>query len=867
MKKTFASQSDSFLAAPWCLPVLCAVSLMAAALSPLRAANGTWITTATGTHTWSQSSNWSGGVIADGAGAVGDFTTVNINTLTVLIDTPSRTLGILNFGDISGPQNYTIAGGSLIFDNNNTPAQINQTATSGANAISASVLLNDALSISNASANTLTISGAISGAEAISFSSSGIGGLTLSGSNTGYSGALNVTSGTVTLGSQFALNETNVVNVSSGATFNRGNANTSGSQGRLDIAGINGAGTVTRNGAGTRPLMIAGNGNYSFSGTINDGAGNPMRLIKAGTGTQVLSGVSTYTDGTVVVNGALQLDASTGSLATTGSLSLQGGRFVYDNTTSSGAKSQSLGALAFQNGSSIVESIKGGASSATLTFASLTARTTGATGNFVLTGGTAGTDNSIVLTGAAAGFLSQGLFVNGADYAYANATGSWVRAAQYGVDAGFVNAGASLTASSHNQVTSSITGQNTVTANTVKFAGAGSVDLSLNSGQVVTLANGGILRSGGGSTVINSGTIRAGNGIELVVRTNSASDSVTINSVIGTFGTNRLIKDGAGTLTLTAANAYTGQTHVNGGVLSISSNANLGSQTTGAALNLNNGTLQATASFGLFNGSAGVNDRAVLLANQGTFEVTGANVLTISGVIDDEYTSVSNADIRRGSVGKTGSGTLVLGGTNTYFGTTTVSAGTLLVNGSHTNAGEYTVGNGGTLGGSGSITSAFAGSVPGALAADVTLQSGGRLAAGNGGAGTLTVALGSAGLFDVSGAVGGANAGALAFELGTLSDMVLLTSGTLNIGAGILEFADFDFTALSGFGPGTYTLFDTSSTIEGSLGSSLTGTVGGFSATVAISGNDLVLDVVPEPAGVLLCSLGLAMVLWRSRRL
>src|SRR5690606_36654278 len=65
------------------------------------------------------------------------------------------------------------------------------------------------------------------------------------------------------------------------------------------------------------------------------------------------------------------------------------------------------------------------------------------------------------------------------------------------------------------------------------------------------------------------------------------------------------------------------------------------------------------------------------------------------------------------NVTKTGSGTWVLSGANTYTGATTVSGGTLLINGSLANS-AVTVSAGGTLGGNGTI----AGSLTFAAGAD-----------------------------------------------------------------------------------------------------------------------------------------------------
>jgi hypothetical protein len=96
---------------------------------------------------------------------------------------------------------------------------------------------------------------------------------------------------------------------------------------------------------------------------------------------------------------------------------------------------------------------------------------------------------------------------------------------------------------------------------------------------------------------------------------------------------------------------------------------------------------------------------------------------------------------------------------------------------------------------------------------------------------------------------------------------VTLSTGTLAIGSGLLNFSDFAFTDLAGFGPGTYTLFSAGS-ITGSLGTT-SGTVGGFDSTLAVSGGtNLQLVVVPEPAGAAGWGIGLVMAgaLARCRR-
>ncbi len=84
-----------------------------------------------------------------------------------------------------------------------------------------------------------------------------------------------------------------------------------------------------------------------------------------------------------------------------------------------------------------------------------------------------------------------------------------------------------------------------------------------------------------------------------------------------------------------------------------------------------------------------------------------------------------------------------------------------------------------------------------------------------------------------------------ALDMPADSDLVSMPAGALSFNG--QQFSDFNFTALAGFGPGAFTLIDAGS-INGSLGANTSGMIDGLPATLAISGNDLVLTVVPEPA-------------------
>ncbi|MDP9971757.1 outer membrane autotransporter protein [Variovorax paradoxus] len=142
----------------------------------------------------------------------------------------------------------------------------------------------------------------------------------------------------------------------------------------------------------------------------------------------------------------------------------------------------------------------------------------------------------------------------------------------------------------------------------------------------------------------------------------SGMNSVTMNSgtaqIDSTMAGNTLTVNG-GAMTLSGANSYTGGTFLNGGVLSVSSDANLGDAA--GALSFDGGTLRTSADF--------ASARAVSLgAGGGTFQAD-ANLALSSGITG------------AGGLTKTGAGTLTLSGANSFTGSTTISAGTLALAG------------------------------------------------------------------------------------------------------------------------------------------------------------------------------------------
>jgi fibronectin-binding autotransporter adhesin len=171
-----------------------------------------------------------------------------------------------------------------------------------------------------------------------------------------------------------------------------------------------------------------------------------------------------------------------------------------------------------------------------------------------------------------------------------------------------------------------------------------------------------------GFTFAKSGGI-LGSGIDV---TNPGAN-LTFTGLVTSPDDATFTKSGSGTLTLAnGANDYAGGTIVTGGLLSVNTLANGGqvsgigrSNSASANLMLDGGGLQYT-------GATATTDRGMTLGlNNGTINVTDSGTtLTVTGII-----AGSGGGLH--SLFKEGDGTLMLSGTNTYVGFTTVNGGVL----------------------------------------------------------------------------------------------------------------------------------------------------------------------------------------------
>jgi autotransporter-associated beta strand protein len=256
------------------------------------------------------------------------------------------------------------------------------------------------------------------------------------------------------------------------------------------------------------------------------------------------------------------------------------------------------------------------------------------------------------------------------------------------------------------------------TPDTVTFAGAHTITISsatiLNFGangkQLVKTGTGTLFFNGGSSgTVdtsttglnINEGTVVAGDnnalGFTTNVRLGNTSGSASASLLLGSgISSNRsiLVRSGSsGTATLGSSSD---STTTFSGLVTAEKSVTVAQQ------------LATTGSNGL------------TLTGGITSGLAGSQTVTFDGPGRVAVNSVIGGGSGTLAVSKTGAGLLILGGNNTYAGTTDISAGTLRLNGHHTGGDLYTVGASGTLQGTGSTASAL--SVAGVLSPGASIE-------------------------------------------------------------------------------------------------------------------------------------------------
>ena len=195
------------------------------------AINGVW--TASGSGSWGDTANWSGGNVPANQGDTASFGPgIGSNTATIVVS-GSKTLGGLTFATTGGGSyvlTRTDASSVLTLANGGNAASL--TVNSGDQTIAVPIVLGDNLDVSLQRGGQLTISGPISqtgGSQSLSLS--GGGELILSGTNS-YTGGTTIEGGTLDIAAPSALPGSGLVTISRRRTAGAGRRR--GHRGPLD---------------------------------------------------------------------------------------------------------------------------------------------------------------------------------------------------------------------------------------------------------------------------------------------------------------------------------------------------------------------------------------------------------------------------------------------------------------------------------------------------------------------------------------------------------------------------------------------------------------------------------------------------------
>jgi autotransporter-associated beta strand protein len=629
--------------------------------------------TLTGNNTYSGTTTITNGTLqvgnGGGSGALGGG---NISNDSLLLF--NRTGSLTVAGVISGS-------GTLVKDGAGTVTLAGDNTYSGPTTISAGTLqignggitgsLGTGTVVNNGSlafnrSDSAVLSNIIAGTG--SFIKSGSGVVTLTAVNS-YTGGTVINSGTLKLDASERLADSGAVTVN-GGIFDLGrNSET--------------VGAVTLNSGSIVSGTLTGSTYNVQSGSISASLAGSAGLTKSGGGLVTLSGVNSYTGGTIVSGGTLKL-GSADLLPDIGTVIVSGGAFDL------GGYSETVGLVTLSSGSigngtltGSAYAVQSGTVSAVLAgSASLTKSGAGTvtlsaqnsySGRTVIDSGllaTAG-DNRIATNGNLT-VNTGGTFRLGGNQTIATLSGvGSVDLATYALTAGSgdcVFSGSLSGSGSFGKAGSGtmiLSGVNSYTGGTIVSGGT----LKLGSGGLLSdvgalTVSGGRFDLGGYSETVGLVTLSSGSiGSGTLTGSDYSLQSGTVDAVLS--GSASLTKSGVGTVTLSGQNSYSGRTVVDAGLLAtagenrIATNGNLTVNTGGAFLLGGNQTIASLAGAGSVN----------------------LGIYTMTTGSEDSIFSGNLTGL--GALTKNGAGTFTLSGNNTFLGDTTISGGALILDSSN----------------------------------------------------------------------------------------------------------------------------------------------------------------------------------------
>jgi len=649
---------------------------------------GTGTQTLTNTMTYTGGTTVAGGTLALGhlSNTLADTGAVTVNGGTLSLGTNSETVGTvtLSSGTISGTTgvltstaNYDLRGGTV------------------------AAILGGAVGANKTTAGTTTVTSVVAYTGATSVTN---GTLRLSGA-----GDLNSTSGITVNGAGAKFFQSSSVAVSKAITLTQGTVTGSGTINTVNVgAGANGV-ISNNDGVGGAGLTV---GSLSVDGSVN------LSAFSDGTASIPLTITSLTNNGNVTItanNASGWINGTTYDLLTYGSATgTNSNSFTYAANNKSARQTESWNIV-----NSVVKLTING-TKPYWTGGTDNKWNTSATGNWKRLDDNTDTvflpTDDVLFNDNASGTGAITVDIDAANVLtsltlFENATRHYMLTGAFGISAG------SLTKTGAGRLT--VTNVNTYQGTT-----------SINGGTVVltgagTLGSGAPLVMGGGSLDLDAaskafGTVSvtapAGSGFTIgngsltgtSYAASNASGTAVISADLLANGSAGFTKTGAGAVTLSGANTFTGGFTLSAGTVNVGSAGALGA----GAVILSGGALD-----GVVGSPATV---ANGLTINGDFAFVGSSDLTISGastlgtaagsarVITVNASNLSLGAIANGStantLNKAGLGTLVLSGANTYTGVTNVQNGTLrltgslpaastLVLGNNTNSGKFALGS------------------------------------------------------------------------------------------------------------------------------------------------------------------------------
>ncbi|MHA3772353.1 beta strand repeat-containing protein [Verrucomicrobiota bacterium sgz303538] len=491
------------------------------------------------------------------------------------------------------------------------------------------------------SAGDGTLAGAITGLDSTSYTSDSWGAGKQTDVVAGIASAIGVTNSVrFNTAAATAVTLTGASSVTSGGILVTSTVGTNASQ----ITG----GSLT---SGTNELIVIQNntntgGTLTIASKIEDN-GAPVAFTKAGSGTVILTGNNTYTGTTYVSSGTLQIAAGgslasgtivnnatlnvdtttiTGNISGTGVLNKNGTGVLTlsGNNTFTGQFNHSAGTVAVTSDTALgAGTFRFNVAGVTLQSGNTSARTIG---NFLDIANNAvfGAPNTGDLTFT--GTLAMG---NGAkDMTINNGVTTFTGVMTGGPSENYITKKGSGTMVLANAASTAVR-PISIEAGVLQISGEGNLGANPSASNPTTPRqlkfNGGTLQATASFTIDDSNR-------GVYIDTNGGSISVdsgaTLTVANGIAGTGALTKIGAGTLNLSAANTYIGETTVNAGTLVVS--GSLGGTT---AVRVNSGALQLGAN-NVLNDAATVTLGGGTLSTVGFDDNVGALTLSVSSTIN-----------------------------------------------------------------------------------------------------------------------------------------------------------------------------------------------------------------------------------------